>query len=100
MRATTYLLPLCAGLLPSTALGWSFGGNDPSSRRGFLDQTASKATVAVGTASILNEVIGVESAQAAVPIYQPSPGSLENQVHVITGASTGLGLESAKRLLL
>lgn len=98
MRATAYLLPLCAGLLPSTALGWSFGGNDPSSRRGFLDQTASKATVAVGTASILNEVIGVESAQAAVPIYQPSPGSLSNQVHVITGASTGLGLESAKRL--
>lgn len=98
MRATSYLLPLCAGLLSSTAVGWSIGGNDPSSRRGFLDQTASKAAVAVGTASILNEVIGVESAQAAVPIYQPSPGSLTKQVHVITGASTGLGLESAKRL--
>lgn len=98
MRPPSYFLPLYAGLLPSTALGWSFGGNGPSSRRGFLDQTASKSTVAVGTASILNEVIGVESAQAAVPIYQPSPGSLANQVHVITGASTGLGLESAKRL--
>lgn len=31
-------------------------------------------------------------------IYQPVPNSLTGQVHVITGASSGLGLESAKRL--
>jgi NAD(P)-dependent dehydrogenase (short-subunit alcohol dehydrogenase family) len=31
-------------------------------------------------------------------IYEPSPNSLTGQVHIITGATTGLGLESAKRL--
>lgn len=35
---------------------------------------------------------------AAVPVYEPAPGSLAGQVHVVTGATTGLGLESAKRL--
>ncbi len=98
IRATSLL---CIGLLlPLTVQAWSVGGGGPTpDRRGFLIQTASKAAVAVGTASIgLNEVIGVESAQAATSIYQPSPGSLAGQVHVITGASTGLGLESAKRL--
>ncbi len=91
---------LCIGLLlPLSTQAWSVGGGPSSDRRGFLIQTASKAAVAVGTASVgLNEAIGVESAQAATTIYQPSPGSLAGQVHVITGASTGLGLESAKRL--
>jgi NAD(P)-dependent dehydrogenase (short-subunit alcohol dehydrogenase family) len=92
---------LCIGLLlPLSVQAWSTGGGGSSSdRRGFLIQTAGKAAVAVGTASIgLNEVIGVENAQAATSVYQPSPGSLAGQVHVITGANTGLGLESAKRL--
>ena len=90
----------CIGLLlPLSTQAWSIGGGPSSDRRGFLIQSASKAAVTVGTASIgLNEVIGVESAQAATTIYQPPPGSLAGQVHVITGASTGLGLESAKRL--
>eukprot|EP00984_Skeletonema_dohrnii_P011969 scaffold4817_cov123-Skeletonema_dohrnii-CCMP3373.AAC.3 len=90
---------LCIGLLlPLSVQAWSTGGGSSSDRRGFLIQQ-SKAAVAVGTASIgLNEVIGVESAQAATTVYQPSPGSLAGQVHVITGANTGLGLESAKRL--
>mmetsp|Transcript_10723 Transcript_10723/g.16017 ORF Transcript_10723/g.16017 Transcript_10723/m.16017 type:complete len:380 (+) Transcript_10723:30-1169(+) len=86
---------LCIGLLlPLSVQSWSTGGGGSSSdRRGFLK------FVAVGTASIgLNEVIGVESAQAATSVYQPSPGSLAGQLHVITGANTGLGLESAKRL--
>eukprot|EP00577_Skeletonema_sp_RCC1716_P021746 CAMPEP_0113379242 /NCGR_PEP_ID=MMETSP0013_2-20120614/4122_1 /TAXON_ID=2843 ORGANISM="Skeletonema costatum, Strain 1716" /NCGR_SAMPLE_ID=MMETSP0013_2 /ASSEMBLY_ACC=CAM_ASM_000158 /LENGTH=370 /DNA_ID=CAMNT_0000261505 /DNA_START=90 /DNA_END=1199 /DNA_ORIENTATION=+ /assembly_acc=CAM_ASM_000158 len=91
IRTTSLLL-----LLPLSVQAWSTGGGGSSSnRRGFLQ----KAAVAVGTASIgLNEVIGVENAQAATSVYQPSPGSLAGQVHVITGANTGLGLESAKRL--
>lgn len=38
------------------------------------------------------------TASAATPIYQPPPGSLTSQTILITGANTGLGLESAKRL--
>ena len=70
---------LCIGLLlPLSVQAWSTGGGGSSSnRRGFLQ----KAAVAVGTASIgLNEVIGVENAQAATSVYQPSPGSLAGQV--------------------
>jgi len=98
IRAITSLL--CIGLMhPQTVQAWSVGGGGPATdRRGFLVQTASNAVVA-GTSVIgLNEAIGVESAQAATSIYQPPPGSLAGQVHVITGANTGLGLESAKRL--
>ena len=91
----------CIGLLlPLSTQAWSIGRSDDAlNRRGFLIQTASKASVAVGTATVgVNEVIGIENAQAATTIYQPPPGSLSSQLHVITGASTGLGLESAKRL--
>ncbi|KAL7500556.1 hypothetical protein ACHAWT_008377 [Skeletonema menzelii] len=98
LKRTTSLLSI---LLPLSVQAWSVGGGGgpASDRRGFLVQTASKAAAAFGTASIgLNEVIGVERAEADTTIYQPPPGSLAGQVHVITGASTGLGLESAKRL--
>ena len=63
-------------------------------RRRFLESSTKAAVAIVG----INKVIGAESANAATKIYEPSPGSLSGQVHLITGASTGLGLESAKRL--
>jgi len=63
-------------------------------RRRFLESSTKAAVAIIG----VNKVIGAESANAATKIYEPSPGSLSGQVHVITGASTGLGLESAKRL--
>lgn len=46
----------------------------------------------------------VESAEAApffgttVDVYEPKPGSLRGKVMIVTGASTGLGLESSKRM--
>lgn len=60
----------------------------------------------MGTASVSGGGVLVPHAAAATTatsnkknnVYQPSPNSLSGQVHVITGASSGLGLESAKRL--
>ena len=95
------------GMLSSGAVAWSSVGS--SDRRGFL-QNASKATGVIGIAGICGGEVFVDSAQAASTpgasdttkknnnVYQPLPGSLLGQVHVITGSSTGLGLEASKRL--
>ena len=97
---TKYLACLYFGLLRTWSVrAWSFVGPPHGDRRGFLIQSAKTAAI-VGTAGVYtaNEAF-IESAQAAATsIYEPPPGSLSGQVHVITGASTGLGLESAKRL--
>ena len=112
MKSSAKSIILCLGLLSCSAIAWS-AGSSSSDRRGFL-QHVNKATVLIGTASTGGGVL-VEKAQAAstLPasgtssqsttsntkhIYQPLPNSLTGQVHVITGASSGLGLESAKRL--
>lgn len=60
---------------------------------------AEKAAVVAGTASVMGGGFA-ENARAAEKgnIYQPLPNSLSGQVHVVTGASSGLGLESSKRL--
>ncbi len=48
--------------------------------------------VAVGGAAVaLNQLNNGE-------VYEPEPGSMDGQVVLITGAASGLGLESAKRL--
>jgi len=95
---------LCLGMLSSSVVAWSVGSS--SNRRGFL-QDAQKAVAAIGIASVGSGSILVENAQAASPsastskkgsIYQLLPNSLSGQVHVVTGASSGLGLEAAKRL--
>jgi NAD(P)-dependent dehydrogenase (short-subunit alcohol dehydrogenase family) len=100
------------GMLSSGAVAWSSVGS--SDRRGFL-QNASRATGFIGIAGICGGEVFVDSAQAAMAstpaagasnkatkenssVYQPLPGSLLGQVHVITGSSTGLGLEASKRL--
>jgi NAD(P)-dependent dehydrogenase (short-subunit alcohol dehydrogenase family) len=83
-------------LLLKTATAWS----PTPTRRGFLKQ-AGGTVIATGASSI---AIGTlpESALAFAgtldKIYRPPPNSLTNQVMVITGSSSGLGLESAKRL--
>jgi len=90
------------GVLGPGVAAWSPAGTS-SDRRGFL-QNARKAAVVIGTATLGTAGGGVlvESVEAAATsgstIYQPPQGSLSGQVHVITGASSGLGLESAKRL--
>ena len=54
---------------------------------------ATLGTAAIGTAVVLNRLNNREQ-----NVYYPPAGSMEGQVVVITGASSGLGLESAKRL--
>ena len=86
---------LYLGLLSSTGILALSVGPASSDRRAFLGQA---------TAAVVGTTFGVGMSEAfiqnadAVNLYQPLPGSLAGQVHVITGASSGLGLESAKRL--
>eukprot|EP00579_Thalassiosira_antarctica_P024645 CAMPEP_0202011934 /NCGR_PEP_ID=MMETSP0905-20130828/21730_1 /ASSEMBLY_ACC=CAM_ASM_000554 /TAXON_ID=420261 /ORGANISM="Thalassiosira antarctica, Strain CCMP982" /LENGTH=418 /DNA_ID=CAMNT_0048570991 /DNA_START=9 /DNA_END=1262 /DNA_ORIENTATION=+ len=53
--------------------------------------TGGAAVVAVGAAVAYNQINKAE-------VYEPTPGSLNNQVVVVTGGTTGMGLETAKRL--
>jgi NAD(P)-dependent dehydrogenase (short-subunit alcohol dehydrogenase family) len=83
--------------------GWSFYPSPITkkvqclTRKAFLVGTASgfvlgTATVA-GAAVIVNDQIYSKGTP-----YEPLPGSMDGEVVVITGGTTGLGLESAKRL--
>lgn len=69
-------------------------------RKGFFKTLAGATLIST---SIVGGVM-VESAEAApflgttVDVYAPKPGSLVGKVMIVTGASTGLGLESSKRL--
>lgn len=64
------------------------------SRRSFL-VSAPVAAAAIGVSTLSSSP---SIASAAAPIYQPPPHSLDEKVMVITGGTTGLGLESGKRL--
>ena len=71
-------------------------------RKGFLVGAAGAAVVGTATAAGAAVAIGSQAANNnkndSYKIYEPAPDSLSGQVVLITGASTGLGLESAKRL--
>jgi NAD(P)-dependent dehydrogenase (short-subunit alcohol dehydrogenase family) len=70
-------------------------------RRGFLVGAATAVVVgtatAAGAAVAVNQQIVNTNNNKQAP-YEPIPNSLTDQVILITGGSTGLGLESAKRL--
>jgi len=63
---------------------------------------AGSAAIVAGTAAATVGVVGAAAAlsQANVnrEVYEPAPGSMIDQVVIVTGGSSGLGLETAKRL--
>jgi hypothetical protein len=84
-----------------SAEGWAFPSRIKQikaiSRKAFLAGAAGGfvlgTAAAAGAAVVLNEQIN----NRPVP-YEPRPDSMKGQVVVITGGTSGLGLESAKRL--
>jgi NAD(P)-dependent dehydrogenase (short-subunit alcohol dehydrogenase family) len=90
---------LVLAFVATLASAWSSPSPSPGTtdRKGFLQKSAAAASALIGTATSTC-IGGVEPVLAAREIYRPAPNSLNGQIHVITGASTGLGLESAKRL--
>ena len=65
-------------------------------RKGFFKTLAGATLIST---SVVGSIM-VESAEAAssADVYEPKPGSLLGKVMIVTGASSGLGLESSKRL--
>jgi NAD(P)-dependent dehydrogenase (short-subunit alcohol dehydrogenase family) len=98
-RRPTLALLLQPLLLAQHACAWT---TPTPSRRGFLAGGA--ATAAGGLATIVTTGASFPAVAAAATKQKPTasslvvPGSLTGQVMVITGGSTGLGLESAKDL--
>ena len=78
-----------------------------NSRRSFVgDSLVSSGLIAATTISSLSDPVEaagtpndkMSSPKAKSKIYYPEPGSLKGKTMIVTGANTGLGLESAKRL--
>jgi NAD(P)-dependent dehydrogenase (short-subunit alcohol dehydrogenase family) len=82
-------------LLARVACGWSTMTSP--SRRGFLVGGAGGLATVIATSSSF-PAPAVAAATTPIASTLVEPGSLTGQVMVITGGSTGLGLESAKDL--
>jgi hypothetical protein len=87
-------IALCCSLL-AQAIAFSVQG-PPVERKHFLGKVAS--SLVCGGISVGSFVVNPDAAIAIQKIYQPPADSQNGKVHVITGATTGLGLESAKRI--
>jgi NAD(P)-dependent dehydrogenase (short-subunit alcohol dehydrogenase family) len=86
-----------------SAQGWAFSPKQAKmiGRKAFLAGAVGAAVVGTATAAGAAVSINNQKQNTNRPTrtpYEPAPGSLEGQVVLVTGGSTGLGLESAKRL--
>ena len=95
LLASLALLP--AAMVRSTAVATSSNvAVAVSSKVGMAVRRRAVLTTAAGVALALPTAAANAAADDA--IYRPAPGSLVGTTVLITGANTGLGLESAKRL--
>jgi NAD(P)-dependent dehydrogenase (short-subunit alcohol dehydrogenase family) len=80
--------------------GWALSSRKKAMqmcRKTFLVGAAGAAVV--GTATAAGAAVAISNQNGnSKSVYEPSLGSMKGQTVLITGASTGLGLESAKRL--
>jgi len=97
LLASLALLP--AAMIRSTAVAASSNvAVAVSSKVGMAVRRRAVLTTAAGVALALALPTAAANAAADDAIYRPAPGSLVGTTVLITGANTGLGLESAKRL--
>jgi len=88
----TYVSFVCLALCSATAALFL-----PKPVGAFTRRAAIGAGAAVAAGG-LAVVIKQQQDKKAVPPFTPAPGSLQGQTILITGGTSGLGLESAKRL--
>ena len=89
------LLALILATTIASTSSWAF-----ISRRKLVIKTIGSTAVAVGGTAAANalQMFSSKKDAAATVLYTPEPGSLEGQTIVLTGGTSGLGLESVKRL--
>ena len=90
-----HLLALILATTIASTSSWAF-----ISRRKLVIKTIGSTAVAIGGTAAANalQMFSSKKDDAATVLYTPEPGSLEGQTIVLTGGTSGLGLESVKRM--
>ena len=97
MLAAVLHVAAAAAWLPQSMLT-SRASSAARSQSVIMTMSGSRRAVLLGATSAALTTMTPQVAMAKEAVYNPPTGSLKGQTILITGANTGLGLESAKRL--